>query len=104
MINTLLLIILLGSFGIFAKVALDRLAVIHSLTNSGMGSALTATAVALRSDAAAKRELARLLGGREQLAAADAADAALRQQEVVLAKHNSGQAIADRQSNKHWLQ
>jgi len=100
MINTILLLLLFATIIIFAKIIFARLEVIHALTNSGMGSALTATVVALRSDAGAKRELARLIGGREQQVAADAADAALKQGEELMHKHNLGQASADRLNSK----
>ena len=100
MINTLLLVLLFATAIIFAKIIFARLAVIHALTNSGMGSALTATVVALRSDASAKRELAKLIGGREQQVAADAADAALAAGEELMHKHNTGQAMADLENKK----
>jgi hypothetical protein len=102
MINTVLLVLLFATIIIFAKISLARLAVIHALTNSGMGSALTASVVALRSDASSKRELAKLIGGREQLAAADAADLALAQGLELMHKHNRGQASADAE-NKNKL-
>jgi hypothetical protein len=95
MINTVLLFTLLVSVLIISKMMMGRLAVIHALTNSGMGAALNATVVALRSDAKAKRELANHIGGREQLAAADAADMALKQGEELLLAHNKGQKQAD---------
>lgn len=101
MLNTLLLILIFmfATLLLIARMMFTRLAVIHALTNSGMGSALTATAVALRSDARAKRELAKLVGGREQLAAADAADIALKQGEDLVLKHNRGQEKADKKKS-----
>lgn len=100
MINTLLLVLLFATSIIFAKIIFARLAVIHALTNSGMGAALTATVVALRSDARGKRELARLIRGREQQEAADAADEALKAGEALLEKHNRGQGEADIENKK----
>jgi hypothetical protein len=98
LINVLLVLVVMAIFAsiiIVTKILFARLAVIHALTNSGMGSALTATVVALRSDARGKRELAKLIGGREQLAAADAADEALKAGENLMDKHNQGQGEAD---------
>ena len=96
MLNTVLLFLLLASFAIFAKLVFARLAVIHALTNSGMGSALRATVVALRSDREAKKQLASLIGGTEQTSAADSADRALKDAQELLDRHNRGQQIADK--------
>jgi len=98
-IAVVLLLLMFGTIFLLGRAVILRLAIIHSLTNSGMGSALSATVVALRSDAAAKGELAKLIGGREQIAAADAAQIALKAGQDLLAKHNSGQAEADTKSN-----
>jgi hypothetical protein len=94
-----LLLLIFVTILLLGREMLLRLTVIHSLTNSGMGSALTATVVALRSDSQAKRELAKLIGGREQLAAADAAEIALKSGQDLLEKHNQGQKQADKKSN-----
>jgi len=102
-VDTLLLLLMFVTIALFAKVIFARLAVIHALTSSGMGSALTATVVALRSAASAKRELAKLTGSREQLVAADAADIALKQGQNLMDKHNAGQRLADKKNNKKFL-
>ncbi len=94
-----LLILFIGIFIITIKIIFARLAVIHALTNSGMGSALTATVVALTSDAKSKRELAKHIGGKEYVAASEAADIALQQGKDLLLKHTRGQSEADRQNN-----
>lgn len=103
MFNTIVLLLMLVGMLIVAKFLFAKLAVIHALTNSGMGSALTATVVALRSDAKSKRQLAGHIGGREQMEAADAADVALKHGEALLAKHNSGQKMADEESTSKFF-
>jgi|ERR1039458_9464247 hypothetical protein len=106
MFNTLLLIAVfatLASIVVVAKIIFARLAVIHALTNSGMGSALTATVVALRSDAKSKRYLAKHIGGTEYIAAADAADIALKLAEDLMQKHNRGQGLADKENRKKFF-
>ncbi len=103
MLNTLLLIAMFATIIVFAKIMFARLAVIHALTNSGMGSALTATVVALTSDAKSKQELAKHIGGREQIAAAEAADIALNQGVELLRRHNRGQGLADSQNKKNFF-
>jgi hypothetical protein len=99
MLNTVLLFVLIAALVIFGRLLFVRLAVIHALTNSGMGSALRATVVALRSDREAKRELARLIGGNEQVSAADSADRALKDAQELLDRHNRGQHLADKSSS-----
>jgi len=94
--ETLLTVFRIVAELVFFWMVITRLNIIHRLTNSGMGSALAATVVALRSDAATKHELARLIGGTEQLRAATVADIAVDQAEELLRKHNRGQAAVDR--------
>jgi hypothetical protein len=102
-VNTFLLVLLCGGLIIFAKIVFARLAVIHALTNSGMGASLSAQVTALRSDAQSKRQLAGLIRGTEYIGAADAADAALRQAEDILQRHMRGQGQADRDNNKKFF-
>jgi hypothetical protein len=98
MFSNVVLVLLLVVFLVFARIVFARLAVIHALTNSGMGSALSATVVALRSDAKSKQYLAKHIGGSEYIAAAEAADLALVQGLDLLKKHNLGQVQADKGS------
>jgi hypothetical protein len=95
-VNTALQIAQFLAFTVFAVFAYRLLMKIHALTNSGMGKALLATVVALRSDADSKRRLAVEIGGQEQIAAANLAQRALGQAEQLLERHNRGQAAADR--------
>jgi hypothetical protein len=96
MLNTGLLLLLLVGFVVFSVFNFRRLAVIHALSNNSKGAALETAVIALTSDTESKRQLARLIGGREQLEAAHAANEALSQAKYLLDQHNRGQRAADR--------